>query len=130
MSQNFQNGYVSIEASVDSPRILLDSANSIFLIEGPSYPEDAYEVYECVLQWLKQYNYIFKNQLNCQFKFKVLSSASRKMILEILLELEKSSRNNKNVRIQWYFEKYDEDMMEAGEDFSDNIDIPFEFISI
>jgi len=130
MSQKLQVGVVSFEMTVDSPRILLDTANSIFQIEGPSYPEDAYEVYGCILEWLKQNNNRFENHLNCQFKFKVLSSASRKMLLEILLELEKSSRNHKNIRIQWYFEKYDEDMMEAGEDFSDNIDIPFEFISI
>ncbi len=130
MDQKFHNRYVNVEMCVDSPKILLDTANSIFIIEGPSYPEDAFEVYECVLKWLIQNNFRFENQLNCKFKFKVLSSASRKIILEILMGLEKASKNNNNIRVQWYYEKYDEDMMEAGEDLSDNFDIPFESISI
>jgi len=130
MGHSFLGKNINVEMRVDSPKIVLDSNKSIFIIEGPSYPEDAFEVYDCVLHWLKQNNYQFENQLNCEFKFKVLNSSSRKMIVEILIALEMASQKNRNIRVLWYFEKYDEDMMQAGEDLADNIDIPFDFISI
>jgi hypothetical protein len=121
---------VDIPARVDSPRILLDTYNSIFLIEGPSYPEDALEVYEIVLSWISQNNYQFDHPLNCEFNFQVLSSASRKLILEILVELEKAHNRNKNIRILWYYNQEDDDMKEAGEDLMTNVDLPFDIISI
>jgi ERCC4-type nuclease len=127
MSQYNYSKLVNVKMRIDSPKIILDSENSVFLIEGPSYPEDPFEVYNCVIHWITMNNNQFDKPLVCEFKFKVLSSASRKLILEILLKLEKASKKNRNVKIKWYYEKYDEDMKEAGEDLSDNIDIPFEF---
>jgi hypothetical protein len=35
------------------------------------------------------------------------------------LELEKAQEANKNILINWHYEKFDEDMKEVGEDFSD-----------
>ena len=35
-----------------------------------------------------------------------------------------------NVAINWYYEEEDEDMQEAGEDYSDLLDVPFEIIEL
>ena len=96
----------------------------MFLIEGPAYPENPFELFECVFDWLKSTNYDFKNDLICEFKFKVLSSLARKLVFEILQELEKAFLNNGKVIIHWYYEKHDEDMCEIGEIFSDMLKIP------
>jgi len=129
MSHKITGKLVDISKRVDAPKILLDADNSIFLIEGPSYPEDPFEVYGCVIQWIN-HNGNFLNPINCEFKFKVLSSASRKLILDILVKLEKASKRNQNVTIKWYYEKDDEDMKEAGEDLSDTVEFPFEFVCL
>jgi hypothetical protein len=130
MGLRFQNRSININMRVDSPKIVLDAEESIFLIEGPSYPADAFDVYECVLQWLELNNYQFESQLNCEFKFNVMSSASRKFVLEILMGLEKASLKNGNILIMWYYEEFDDDMREAGIDLSENVNIPFQFISV
>jgi hypothetical protein len=121
---------VKIEMSVDSPRIILDEENSVFIIEGPSYPADAVETYEPVIEWIQNSFYQTEKPLTCIFKFKIISSASRKMVCEILLALEKILVKSNNISIHWYYEKYDEDMMEVGEDFADNIEIPFRFFQM
>jgi hypothetical protein len=127
MGQMGSGKYVNISMRVDAPKILLDADNSVFLIEGPSYPEDPFELYGIVIQWLK-HNGHFTKPMNCEFKFKVLNSASRKMIVEILLLLEKTAKRNSNIFVKWYYDEYDEDMKEAGEDLSDTIEIPFELV--
>ncbi len=131
MNVTLDNKSVHIEMTDDSPRIVLDTNEGIFKIEGPSYPEDAYELYKYVIQWIDD-NQDLKTALNFDFNFnfKVLSSASHKMIYEILLKLEDLHRKTNNVIINWYYLNFDEDMHEVGEDFADTIDIPFKFFPL
>ena len=124
------NNLVEIKQTEDSPKIFLDEDNSSFLIEGPSFPEDAFVVYTPVLNWIKKVTSKFDNELKCEFKFKVVSSASHKMLYEILTELEKMYNKVTNIRIHWYYEELDEDMQEIGEDFSETLNIPFEFFKL
>ncbi len=121
---------VNIKETVDSPKILLDAEKATFLIDGPSYPEDAYDVYDHVLDWVRQNDYPLNGELICHFKFNVLSSTSRKMVYEILLELEKLHEINGSIHINWHFEKFDEDMLEVGEDFSEIVNIPFKLLPV
>ncbi|NJO88280.1 MAG: DUF1987 domain-containing protein [Chloroflexia bacterium] len=86
---------INIEATIDTPKVVLDIEKSIFLVEGASYPEDAYDVYDSILDWLRSNETSYNGELVCHFKFNVLSSASRKLVYEILLELEKAQETNK-----------------------------------
>ena len=120
---------VNVEATIDTPKVVLDIEKSTFLIEGASYPEDAYDVYENILGWLRSTEASYNGELVCHFKFNVLSSASRKLVYEILLELEKAHETNKNILIHWHYEKFDEDMKEVGEDFSELVNLPFNLLT-
>lgn len=121
---------VNIKIGVDSPKIELNEENSVFLIEGYSYPADAYDTYEIVLNWIENSLCKIENQLICEFKLRMISSASRKMIYEILMALERAASQDKKILIHWYYEKYDEDMMEIGEDYADNVSLPFRFFQM
>jgi hypothetical protein len=39
-------------------------------------------------------------------------------------------QNIKNAKVIWYFREEDEDMEEAGHEFAEQVDIPFEFKAI
>ena len=119
---------ISIKATIDTPSVILDAEKSAFLIEGPSYPEDAHNIYDDVLDWLRKPETPLNGELICHFKFNVLSSASRKMVYEVLLELEKIHQTQNNIMVHWHYEEFDEDMLEVGEDFSDLVKIPFKLL--
>jgi hypothetical protein len=57
------------------------------------------------------------------FKLEYFNTASSKLILDVLSALEEIE----GVTIDWYFHEDDEDMEEAGEEFSELVEIPFEF---
>jgi hypothetical protein len=120
---------VHIEMSLDSPKIILDEENAIFLIEGASYPADALHTYEIVLDWVENNVPKIQKQFVCVFKFKLLSSASRKLVYETLLALEKYNNADK-ISVHWYYEKHDEEILETGEDFADHINLPFRFFQL
>ena len=119
---------VFVKMTDDSPQIVLDVDNSMFKIEGPSYPEDSYDVYTVVLEWILGLDGNVNSELICDFNFKVLSSASHKMVYEIIIKLEDLYKKTNNVIINWHYLTYDEDLFEIGEDFSDTVEVPFKFL--
>jgi len=40
------------------------------------------------------------------------------------------SLSGTSVKVKWYYEEDDEDMLEAGEDYEAIIDLPFEMIEV
>lgn len=113
----------SIEGTEDTPKIILDKASGVFEISGRSLPEDSAEFYEPVLNWLDSYRTQPNPKTVFNFKLEYFNTASSKLILDILSKLEEIE----GVSIAWYYHEDDEDMQEAGEEFSELVELPFEF---
>ncbi len=116
-----------IEETEDSPAILMDLDSKKLIFEGPSFPEDAVELYKPVITWLSD-NFDKLDSLECIFDYSILSSASNKMVFEVLIKLEEMVRASKRVNVKWFYASYDEDMHDEGKGFKDNLKIPFELL--
>ena len=114
---------LNIEATEDTPKIVLDKQNGIFEISGRSLPEDSAEFYGPVLEWIEKYTASPNSATVFSFKLEYFNTASSKLILDILSALE----DIKGTKVDWYFHDEDEDMEEAGQEFSELVEIPFEF---
>ncbi len=112
-----------LEGTEDTPKIVLDKHNGIFEISGRSLPEDAAEFYLPVLNWLDEYSEAKNEVTNFTFKLEYFNTSSSKLILDILSKLETID----GAQVTWYFHEDDEDMEEAGEEFSELVDLQFEF---
>jgi len=114
---------INLEGTEDTPKIILDKTNGIYEISGRSLPEDSAEFYRPVLEWLEEYTKKPNPSTEFAFKLEYFNTASSKLILDILSKLEAIS----GTTIIWYFHEDDEDMEEAGTEFSELVEIPFEF---
>ncbi len=114
---------INLEGTEDTPKILLDKENGIFEISGRSLPEDSAEFYQPILDWIATYGEDPNAATLFTFKLEYFNTASSKLILDVLSALEDID----GVTIDWYFHEDDEDMEEAGEEFSELVEIPFEF---
>ena len=119
---------IKIDEKEDTPKVIFDPSNNFFEISGRSLPEDAILFYEPILIWLTEYSNNPNILTELNIKLNYFNTASSKLILDILMILEEMVENNKQCIIKWYFEEDDEDMEEAGEEYSDLIDVPFELI--
>ncbi len=45
------------------------------------------------------------------------------------MKLEKVNEGDSSILIHWYYQEDDEDIQEAGEEYSEIVEIPFEIIS-
>jgi hypothetical protein len=114
---------LNLESAEDTPRIILDKGNGILEISGRSLPEDSAEFYQPVLDWIEEYSKDPNPSTEFMFKLEYFNTASSKLILDVLSALE----DIEGMSIVWYFHEDDEDMEEAGEEFSELVELPFEF---
>ncbi|TAH25102.1 MAG: DUF1987 domain-containing protein [Cytophagales bacterium] len=116
---------LEILGTEDTPKVILDKNEGKFEISGRSLPEDAAEFYQPLIQWLDQYSKSPNESSAFEIKLEYFNTASSKLILDLLSKCEPIS----GAKVLWYFHKDDEDMQEAGEEFSELIELPFEIIS-
>lgn len=120
---------IKIEGQEDTPKIIFDPENDIFEISGRSLPEDATLFYEPILEWLKEYAKNPNAITEMHVKLNYFNTASSKLLLDLLMILEDMKEDNKECQVKWFYEEDDEDMEEAGEEYSELIEVPFELLT-
>jgi hypothetical protein len=117
---------IKIQGTEDTPKVTLDKDNDLMEISGRSLPEDVASFYDPVLSWLEEYSQDPNPKTIFNFKLVYFNTASSKLLLDILMKLEEIHENGNDVLIRWHFPEDDEDMEEAGEEYADIVDVPFE----
>jgi len=126
-----------IEATEDSPKIIFDIVSNRFIISGESRPENAGKFYTPVINWIIKFEevlYLRKNEskedssLVFIFKLDYFNSTSAQYIMDILLIIKKFVEQGYKINIEWHYDKRDDDMLDAGNEFSDTVDLKFDFI--
>lgn len=120
---------IKIMGTDDTPTVILDAENEVFEISGRSLPEDVTAFYDPILNWLEDYSGSPCTKTVFTFKLVYFNTASSKLLLDILMKLEQLSEDGNDVLVRWYYPEDDEDMQEAGEEYSDIVDVPFEAVS-
>jgi len=122
-------GAIIIEATRDTPGVILDPDNNKFEMNGKSLPEDVGSFYDPILEWIEGYSENPNEETIFEMKMNYFNTASSKMLLDILFALEEMAEDGKNIKINWHYKENDEDMKEAGEEYEDIVEIPFEHFS-
>lgn len=117
---------IKLRETDDTPGVTLDIENNIFEISGRSLPEDVISFYQPILDWIDTEMKKYKDKIVFVFKMNYFNTASSKLLLDILIRLEEMVANGQDVSVHWYYDKDDEDMMEAGEEYAEIVEVPFE----
>lgn len=117
---------IKIQGTEDTPKVTLDKEKEVMEISGRSLPEDVASFYDPILSWLDEYAESPNAKTIFNFKLVYFNTASSKLLLDILMKLEEIHEAGHDVLIRWHYPEDDEDMEEAGEEYSDIVDVPFE----
>jgi hypothetical protein len=115
-----------LEETQDTPRVTLNKGDQVFEISGRSLPEDAVEFYTPVIDWIHEYSQEPNAATDFAFKLEYFNTASSKLILDMMMAL----KSVKGVKILWYFYEDDESIDDAGKEYAEQVNIPFEFKTI
>jgi len=119
---------IQISGEEDTPQILIDTQKNYIKIKGASFPEDAFETYLPILEWIKSVDKSILKELIIDLDFSILSSASNKMVYEILLKLESFYHAGIPVKMNWFCERFDEDLFEEGKNYRESIVFPVNIV--
>jgi hypothetical protein len=116
------------DATSMTPKIDFDCNTGIFEMSGNSIPENSFEFFRPVLTWLDNYVNFPLEKTVLKFSIEYFNTSSSKCFLDIFKKLEAIQRGTGKVMIEWHYDKDDEDMLEAGEDYESILNIPFKFV--
>ena len=118
------------EQTAATPKVTLDKKSGLMEIMGASIPEDADALYVPIVDWLEEYAENPNEKTIFNFGLKYFNTSSSKLLLDILLLLQKLYSDGNDVLIRWHTEDHDEDMKETGNDYEEITQVPFEYITI
>lgn len=117
-----------IKGRDDSPEVTLDKENKIFKFSGKSLPEDVGDFYAPILEWLEEYAKDPLEITTIDIKLLYFNTATSKLILDIFMLLEEMKEAGNKVIINWHYPEYDEEMKEAGIEYSEMVELDFKLI--
>lgn len=101
-----------------TPYVHLDSKEGTYLLAGRSIPIDAEQFYNPILDWIDDLSVESLSVIDFRFRFDFFNIASSKRILFILYKLSDLQKKGAKINIRWMYERFDEDMLEIGQDYS------------
>jgi len=106
-----------------TPYLNLDFEKNLIEIKGKSYPENTYDFYKPMLDWLEEF---FKQKESVEIIVNVdiiyFNSSSSKLYFDFFDILEEAQANSFKIKINWYYDEDNEGALEAGEDFKEDFE--------
>jgi hypothetical protein len=115
---------LNIARTTSTPEIRFDPAAGTLTVTGESYPENSFDFYAPVLDWLTA-NLSSMNGLTLVVSVTYMNSSSIKCMLDILDAMEEAQTTGKRVSVVWNYEKDNPRALDLAEEFRSEVTIPF-----
>ena len=122
---------INIAVAKMTPMINFDSNTGVLVMEGKSFPENTFEFYKPVLEWLK--NYFVQTSLDTKIIFRIVycNSTTSKILYDMFDMFQNACDEGKSISIKWEFLEDNDAAEEIGEDFKDDFeDLDIELVQI
>lgn len=119
-----------IRSSKVTPSVYFNPKKELLDLRGKSSPENPLNFYGSLLLNMDRYVQNHPGNITVNLAFEYFNTSSSKCIFNILRKLETFDQKGKRVIVNWYYEDGDDDMLEAGEDFSSFFGYTFNFVSV
>lgn len=122
---------LKIEGTKQSPYVDFNADTGKLELSGRSIPENSFEFYNPLLEWLVEYAKAPKEETVLKVYLEYFNTSSSKYILEVLKKLKEVRKaDGAEVKVNWCYDEDDEEMMETGEDYEDVTGLEFDYQEI
>ncbi len=121
---------LSLPGSQTSPSIRADWSAGVVVMSGESYPENSFEIYDQLIQWIDSYLNAAINSLTLELHLNYLNTSSIRFMIDIFDMLEAAHTDNKEVLVQWMYDDRNPRSAELGAEFKEDYTFPFLILSI
>ncbi|MCG2583777.1 biofilm regulation phosphoprotein SiaC [Massilia sp. TS11] len=117
---------LQLPGSASAPRIDADWERGELRLSGDSYPENSFEYYAPMLDWLDAYLRDPPGPLRLQLYLKYLNTSSVKVLMDVLDALEDAWLAGHDVRVDWYLDPSNPRGAELAGEFREDCSFPFQ----
>ena len=107
-----------------TPEIRWDAGTATLSISGESYPENSFDFFAPVLQWLST-NLASLPRLRLEVSVSYMNSSSIKCMLDIFDALGDAHAAGKEVEVVWNYETDNPRALDLAEEFRSEVGFPF-----
>jgi hypothetical protein len=115
---------LNIAKTNTTPGIRFDTDASVLSIAGESYPENSFDFYAPVLEWLSE-NLPALKGIRLEITVSYMNSSSIKCMLDILDALGEAHAAGKKVEVVWNYETDNPRALDLAEEFREEVSFPF-----
>lgn len=120
---------IDIPATKSSPQVGFRQEEGVLTVSGECYPENSFAFFDPIFNWLHTELPNMEN-LHLQVKIPYMNSSSTKCMLDLLDLLADFPRHGCSARVTWYYDKDNDRAFELAEEFSDDVEVPFEIVPL
>jgi hypothetical protein len=114
-------------ATTSTPEIRFEAGTGRLVLRGESYPENAFEFYRPLLEWVAAYLDSSPTvPLRLDLSLIYLNTSSVKSLFDLLDLLEDAHIRGLNVGVTWYYDPENDRALEMAEEFREEVTMPFE----
>jgi len=116
---------LEIAQTASTPKVLADSAQGRVFMAGDSYPENPFEFFQPIIDWID--TFLDKNDKPLGFDLELiyLNTSSIRAMMDIFDRLEESHQNGRSVSVLWSYDPDNERVGELAEEFKEDCTFPF-----
>lgn len=121
---------IDIAGTESTPRIYAEWTSGRLEMTGDSYPENSFELFEPVLDWLAAYLGEGERPLALELQLLYLNTSSVRAMMEIFDALQDAHDRGRAVAVTWRYDRRNERVGELAGEFKEDYTFPFEIVPV
>jgi len=117
-----------LPGSQSTPSITADPATGILAMRGDSYPENAFELYGPVIEWVEAYLAQRSEPLLMELELLYLNTSSINAVMDIFDILQAAHDIGPQVSVNWYYALTNTRVGDLAEEFTEDYTFAFQVI--
>ncbi|WP_024301010.1 biofilm regulation phosphoprotein SiaC [Pseudogulbenkiania sp. MAI-1] len=118
-----------VQGNGSIPAIRADWAAGCLEMTGDSYPENAFELYQPVIDWIESFLAGEERPLRLQLQLLYLNTSSIRAMMDVLDLLQGAHEKGRAVGLEWRYERENERVAELAEEFREDYTFPFDIVA-
>lgn len=117
---------LNIQGTQTTPEIIADWTLGRLSMQGDSYPENSFEFFGQVIDWIDAYLKQSEAPLRLELRLIYMNTSSVKAMMDIFDMLEEAHGTGRQVSVHWFYDPRNERVVDLAEEFKE--DCSFEFL--
>jgi hypothetical protein len=108
-----------------TPLVLADQDQGRITMAGDSYPENPFEFFQPIIDWIENYLSQDTRPLHLELALVYLNTSSIRAMMDIFDRMEEAFQHGREVSVHWTFDPENERVGELADEFKEDCTFPF-----